>query len=64
MRINPKNQPHNQHAHIGNKQSPLDKKILELFPKKHPEKHNTLYKFSHHIVTLEKAPKQTKQKRY
>ena len=63
MKINPKNHPEFQHAHIGKKNSPLDKKISKVFSEDHLKKHKTSFNFKHHIITLEKAPK-TKSKRY
>jgi len=64
MKINPKNHPEFQHAHIGKKKSPLDKKISKVFSEDHPKNHKTLFKFSHHQVTLEKAPKENRKNRY
>lgn len=64
MGINPKNNPVFQHAHIGKKKSPLDKKISEVFSEDHLKKHKTLFNFKHHIITLKKAPKEKKSKRY
>lgn len=64
MKINPKHHTYSQHAHIGKKQNPLDQKITQIFVEDHLKKHKTSFNFKHHIVTLEKAPKEKKSKRY
>ncbi|MBU6149587.1 MAG: hypothetical protein KGQ54_05275 [Verrucomicrobia bacterium] len=64
MKINPKHHTYSQHAHVGKKTTELDKKISQIFMEDYFKNNKTSYKFKHHNVTLEKAPKGKKSKRY